>query len=76
MWQAIFMSEQTIAFIEAKLDELIQRYQRLAVEHQALLDKEALWLGERARLVEKNEIARARIESMISRLKQIEMDAE
>lgn len=70
------MSERLLAQVESRLDELLQRYRRLEVEHDKLCQKEQTWLSERARLVEKHEIARARIESMIARLKQIETDAQ
>ena len=70
------MSERLLAQVESRLDELLQRYRRLEMEHDKLCQKEKTWLSERARLVEKHEIARARIESMIARLKQIETDAQ
>ncbi len=70
------MSERLLAQIDAKLDELLKRYQRLNRDHQALLAKEQAWLGERARLIEKNEIAKARIETMIDRLTQLEQKIE
>lgn len=70
------MSERVLTQVETRLDELIQRYQRLEAEHDKLCQKEQMWLSERARLVEKHEVARARIESMISRLKQIEAEAQ
>lgn len=70
------MSDRILAQVEALLDELIQRYQRLEAAHDKLCQKEHTWLAERARLVEKHDIARSRIESMITRLKQIETDAQ
>lgn len=70
------MSEQLINEIEAKLDSLIQRHLHLSEAHQALSHREQAWLTERARLIEKNEIARTRIEAMISRMKQLETTAE
>lgn len=70
------MSERLLAQIDAKLDELLKRYQRLNRDHQALQAKEQAWLGERARLIEKNEIAKARIETMIDRLTQLEQKIE
>ena len=66
------MSERLLAQIDAKLDELVKRYQRLNYQYAQLRAKEEAWLGERARLVEKNEIAKARIEAMIDRLTQLE----
>lgn len=70
------MSDQRLAQVEAQLDELIQRYHSLQTAHENLCRQEQSWHSERARLVEKHEIARARIESMIARLKQIESDAQ
>lgn len=70
------MSDRLLAEVETQLDELIRRYQRLEAAHAQLCQKEQSWLNERARLMEKHEIARARIESMIVRLKQIEADAQ
>lgn len=70
------MSNRLLTHVEAQLDELVQRYQRLETAHDKLCQKEQEWLSERARLVEKHELARTRIESMIARLKQIETDAQ
>jgi len=70
--QASLASEKLLAQISAKLEELISRHERLQKEHNTLRAKEADWLGERARLMEKNEIAKARIEAMIDRLTQLE----
>lgn len=70
------MSEQLLAQVEAKLDLLIERYRHLESEHQKLREREQSWLTERDRLLEKNEIARTRINDMITRLKQFEADTE
>lgn len=70
------MSERLLAQIDAKLDELVQRYQRLQKEYNALREKEETWHTERARLLEKNELAKARIEAMIDRLTQLESKTE
>ncbi len=70
------MSDQTLAQIEAKLDKLLQCYAELKLENTTLRQKETLWLQERGRLLEKNELARARIQNMLQRLKQIEMDVQ
>ena len=61
------MSEPIIAQLDAKINELIQRHERLNQQHQKLQAKEQAWLTERARLLEKNEIAKARIEAIIER---------
>jgi cell division protein ZapB len=45
---------------------------QLADENQALRVQQAQWLSERASLLEKNALARSRIEAMITRLKTME----
>lgn len=70
------MSERLVADIEAKIDELVLRHRLLTAEYDALREREQQWLAERARLVEKNETAQARIEAMIERLKQLEAHAK
>lgn len=66
------MSERLLADIEAKIDELVLRHRLLTAEYDTLREREQQWLAEKARLVEKNETAQARIEAMIERLKQLE----
>lgn len=70
------MSESTLAQIENQLELLIQRFARLREENAILKEKEAQWTNEKARLQEKNELARARIEAMLNRLKQIETETQ
>ncbi len=70
------MSEPLLAQFEQKLDQLIYKCHQLTAECQALREQQADWESERARLVEKNEIARARIESMLARLKKLETDTQ
>ncbi|WGL15935.1 TIGR02449 family protein [Microbulbifer bruguierae] len=55
--------------LEHKLDSLIQQYQQLAADHRALREQESQWQQERQRLIKNNEVARGRVENMISRLK-------
>ncbi len=62
--------------IEHKVDALIQRCAELEKEAATLREKEAHWEEERARLVEKNEKARTRVEAMISHLKSLASEAE
>ena len=54
---------------EEKLDRLIELCQQLKQENQALREREAGLLGERSQLIEKNEMARQKIETMINRLR-------
>lgn len=69
------MSQYTLEQVEAQLDELIERYERLKHEHLILCNQKQRWQQERERLTEKNELACARIEAVLQRLKSIEMEA-
>ncbi|MDA8786331.1 TIGR02449 family protein [Porticoccaceae bacterium] len=56
---------------EEKLDRLIELCQQLKQENQALREREAGLVGERSQLIEKNEMARQKIETMINRLRNL-----
>jgi len=70
------MSERLIAEVEAKLDQLVRRCQQLEADNRMLRQQEQEWINERTRLMEKNELARTRIESLITRLKHFENDPQ
>lgn len=69
------MTRATLSALEAKLDRLIQLCDQLNRENRQLRDKESGWLRERTRLIEKNELARTRVEAMITRLKSLETES-
>lgn len=69
------MDKQQIAALEKKLDELIRLCEVLNNENHILKSRESNWAMERARLVEKNELARVKIEAMITRLKSLEQNS-
>ena len=69
------MDEQQFIALERKIDELIQLCDVFNSENNTLKNREAKWSLERARLTEKNEHARNKIESMIIRLKSLEQNA-
>jgi cell division protein ZapB len=58
--------------LESRIDQLIETCQRLKKENQLLKSDQGNVSAEHARLMEKTRIARARIESMINRLKALE----
>ena len=60
--------------LEAKIDELIELCSVLTRENRALRAQQQNWTTERAKLIEKNELAKSRVESMITRLKALEQD--
>lgn len=68
------MEDADLQLLSAKLDQLIQRIDQLRAENRQLRANEQSWQQERTQLIEKNELARHKIESMISRLKALEQD--
>lgn len=68
------MKDADLHLLSAKLDQLIGLIERLRAENQQLRDHELAWRKERAHLLEKNELARLKVESMITRLKALEQD--
>lgn len=58
--------------LEQQLDSLIQRYNDLREENRKLRTSQSELEGERKKLLEKNEMATAKIEAMINRLKSME----
>jgi len=61
-----------ITELEDKLEELIQRYASVKQENTSLKVKQDELVKEKAKLVEKTNLARNRVEAMISRLKTME----
>ena len=59
--------------LEEKIDHLIRICNRLADENRALRDQQVSLIAERAALVEKSELARSRVEAMITRLRAMEV---
>ncbi|WP_372875194.1 TIGR02449 family protein [Pseudomonas sp.] len=69
------MEDVDLHALTTKLDQLIQRVVQLKARNRVLLANEKAWREERAHLIEKNEMARHKVESMISRLKALEQDS-
>lgn len=57
--------------LEDRIDRIIDRNRTLASENKALRQAQQNWSIERADLVRRNELAKSRIEAMISRLKSL-----
>ncbi len=68
------MTSSEWATLEVRVDELIDLTNVLARENKALRTQQQNWTTERAKLIEKNELAKSRVESMITRLKALEQD--
>ena len=60
--------------LERQVDNLIALVHLLGNENKALKTQQSNWTVERAKLIEKNELAKNRVESMIGRLKALEKD--
>jgi cell division protein ZapB len=66
------VTEQELLKLEARLEELVGSIKRLKEENRSLRDQQDSMVTERANLIEKNEMARNRVEAMINRLKAME----
>lgn len=69
------MTDNLLTHVETQLDELIGHCAKLTRENELLRQREETWQRERARLVEKNDVARTRVEAMIMRLKSLAGDS-
>lgn len=58
--------------LASQLAELLELCERLKNENHSLRHQQDLLSSERAALIEKNEMARSRVEAMITRLKALE----
>ena len=68
------MSNDLLLSLETKLDRLLLACQRLQQENAELKARESEWHRERQRLIEKNELARSRVEAMITHLKSLDVE--
>ncbi|MBD8492341.1 TIGR02449 family protein [Pseudomonas syringae] len=69
------MPDTDLQALMARLELLLARVEQLKGQNAFLLTQEKTWREERAHLIEKNEIARQKVESLISRLKALEQDS-
>ena len=67
------MAGSDFTVLEHKIEELIKLCKLLSRENHALKTQQSTWSGERAQLIEKNELAKVKVEAMISRLKALEV---
>jgi cell division protein ZapB len=66
------MDNDNLTKLEQRIDELIGACRRLSKENHTLKSGQENLAEEHARLVEKTQVARSRIEAMIGRLKALE----
>ncbi|MCB1763107.1 MAG: TIGR02449 family protein [Gammaproteobacteria bacterium] len=65
-------AESGLDSLEERIDELIATVKKLKEENRALRSKQERLIAERADLIDKTDLARTRVESMITRLKSME----
>lgn len=66
------ITEQDLRALEVRVEELIRACAHLKQENKALKVHHEQLVAERATLTEKTDLARSRVEAMISRLKSLE----
>jgi len=66
------MAENQLKTLEQKIDDLIALCNELNSENQMLKADSAGWQRERQDLIDKNELARSKVEAMIDRLRTME----
>lgn len=69
------MNEQEqLLQLERRIEELLNLSSRLRQENASLQGREAKLLEERAELLKKNDVARSKVEAIITRLKSLEQE--
>ena len=66
------MDELDLKKLETRVDDLIKAVDRLQHENKTLRESQTHLTKERNQLIEKTELAKTRVESMITRLKALE----
>lgn len=69
------MNDPDLTALTQKIDYLVALCQKLKEENRLLRSKEQSWLAERAQLMEKNDVARTKVEAMITRLRTLEQES-
>lgn len=69
------MEDSQLKALARKVDDLIQLCEQLDRENRQLKTSALSWQKEREQLIEKTELARNRVESMISRLRALEQES-
>ena len=67
-------SEQQLQQLEQRVEELIAISARLRLENDALQARETRLMEERTDLLKKNDVAKNKVEAIISRLKSLEQE--
>ena len=68
-------TQRQLQDLSLRIDRLLELTRRLGEENLRLRQSQEQLIGERAQLLGKNELARSRVEAMITRLKSLEQNA-
>lgn len=68
------MSDDKLRQLEEKVEALVRASRRLRERYQASMAREAALREERADLMKKNDLARAKVEAIITRLRELEQE--
>lgn len=68
-------SDDLLRDLEARVEQLVGLSARLREENHALRQREQWLLDERTALLKQNDLAKSKIEAIISRLKSLEQDS-
>lgn len=60
--------------LESQVEKLLKFCAQLKTENNLLRGRQVTLVAERARLIEKNDIARTRVEAMVMRLRSLEVE--
>ncbi|MCP5209439.1 MAG: TIGR02449 family protein [Hahellaceae bacterium] len=66
------MTELTLEALSEKVNRLVDYCEQLRTDNQAMRQLQDDWHKERSQLMQKNDLARNKIEAMIGRLKALE----
>lgn len=66
------MEQSELQAMAVKLDRLIERCRKLEQDNAAMRELQDEWNRERAQLIQRNDLAKNRIEAMIGRLRALE----
>ncbi|MDG1688682.1 MAG: TIGR02449 family protein [Gammaproteobacteria bacterium] len=66
------MEKDDLQQLEKQIDDLLKVSRRTREENMLLKSQQSAWVTERAKLVERTELARSRIDKMVERLKELD----
>lgn len=72
---ADLIEELELDALQLRIDDLVRTVHALREENRALRARQANLLEERAALLDRNQTVRLRVESIVSRLKEMEQEA-